>query len=217
MAQNRDTLAPLDHVESGAVLDREAEDGTQWFRLVTPAIDQHGTIIRPEGVRTERFAANPVFLWMHQSGGGFSAPSPDVVIGRVVKWEQSDEAFDILVEFDTSQLATECLRKVRAKLIRMVSIGFRAIKRVDQEIDGRTVPVYEEVELLEASLVIIGSFFRGPGFNFTLPWIDGVFFDINGGRCSVPDYAMPATVKELGQPHRWKGWMLAMDDAKRVA
>lgn len=29
-----------------------------------------------------------------------------------------------------------------------------------------------------AALVIIGSFFRGPGFNFTLPWIDGVFFDL---------------------------------------
>jgi hypothetical protein len=28
-----------------------------------------------------------------------------------------------------------------------------------------------------ATLVIIGSFFRGPGFNFTLPWRDGLFFD----------------------------------------
>jgi menaquinol-cytochrome c reductase cytochrome b/c subunit len=27
-------------------------------------------------------------------------------------------------------------------------------------------------------LVIIGSFFRGPGFNFTLPWRDGLFFDL---------------------------------------
>ncbi len=29
-----------------------------------------------------------------------------------------------------------------------------------------------------ATLVIIGSFFRGPGFNFTFPWADGVFFDL---------------------------------------
>ena len=29
-----------------------------------------------------------------------------------------------------------------------------------------------------AVLVIIGSFFRGPGFNFTLPWKDGVFFEL---------------------------------------
>ncbi|MGI9032564.1 MAG: menaquinol-cytochrome c reductase cytochrome b subunit [Acidimicrobiales bacterium] len=29
-----------------------------------------------------------------------------------------------------------------------------------------------------AVLVIIGSFFRGPGQNFTFPWRDGVFFDL---------------------------------------
>ena len=29
-----------------------------------------------------------------------------------------------------------------------------------------------------AVLVIIGSFFRGPGFNFVFPWVDGIFFDL---------------------------------------
>ena len=29
-----------------------------------------------------------------------------------------------------------------------------------------------------AVLVLIGSFFRGPGFNFTFPWRDGIFFDL---------------------------------------
>ncbi len=32
--------------------------------------------------------------------------------------------------------------------------------------------------MMWASLVIIGSFFRGPGFNFTYPWKDGIFFDL---------------------------------------
>lgn len=32
--------------------------------------------------------------------------------------------------------------------------------------------------LFWAVLVIIGSFFRGPGFNFTFPWRDGIFFDL---------------------------------------
>ncbi|MGH3442218.1 MAG: menaquinol-cytochrome c reductase cytochrome b subunit, partial [Nitriliruptorales bacterium] len=27
-------------------------------------------------------------------------------------------------------------------------------------------------------LVIFGSFFRGPGFNFVWPWLDGLFFDL---------------------------------------
>jgi menaquinol-cytochrome c reductase cytochrome b/c subunit len=25
---------------------------------------------------------------------------------------------------------------------------------------------------------MIGSFFRGPGFNFVLPWVDGLFFEL---------------------------------------
>jgi len=29
-----------------------------------------------------------------------------------------------------------------------------------------------------AVLVIIGSFFRGPGFNFVFPWNNGIFFDL---------------------------------------
>lgn len=29
-----------------------------------------------------------------------------------------------------------------------------------------------------AVLVMLGSFFRGPGFNFILPWRDGLFFDL---------------------------------------
>jgi hypothetical protein len=32
--------------------------------------------------------------------------------------------------------------------------------------------------MLWAVLVIIGSFFRGPGFNFTFPWKDGIFFEL---------------------------------------
>jgi len=29
-----------------------------------------------------------------------------------------------------------------------------------------------------AVLVVIGSFFRGPGFNFVLPWVEGLFFEL---------------------------------------
>jgi hypothetical protein len=29
-----------------------------------------------------------------------------------------------------------------------------------------------------AVLVLIGSFFRGPGFNFVFPWVEGIFFDL---------------------------------------
>lgn len=29
-----------------------------------------------------------------------------------------------------------------------------------------------------ALLTLIGSFFRGPGFNWVWPWVDGLFFEI---------------------------------------
>jgi quinol-cytochrome oxidoreductase complex cytochrome b subunit len=32
--------------------------------------------------------------------------------------------------------------------------------------------------MMWAVLVIIGSFFRGPGFNFVMPWNDGIFFEL---------------------------------------
>jgi hypothetical protein len=32
--------------------------------------------------------------------------------------------------------------------------------------------------LMWAVLVMLGSFFRGPGFNFILPWKDGIFFEL---------------------------------------
>jgi len=32
--------------------------------------------------------------------------------------------------------------------------------------------------MLWSVLVIIGSFFRGPGFNFVFPWNDGIFFEL---------------------------------------
>ena len=32
--------------------------------------------------------------------------------------------------------------------------------------------------MMWAVLVIIGSFFRGPGFNFSMPWNDGIFFEL---------------------------------------
>ena len=37
---------------------------------------------------------------------------------------------------------------------------------------------YGQVALPILLVLIIGSFFRGPGFNFTLPWRDGIFFEL---------------------------------------
>ncbi len=40
------------------------------------------------------------------------------------------------------------------------------------------IAIFTLFVMLWAVLVIIGSFFRGPGFNFTFPWNDGIFFEL---------------------------------------
>ena len=40
------------------------------------------------------------------------------------------------------------------------------------------IAVFTMFIMLWAVLVIIGSFFRGAGFNFTVPWNDGIFFEL---------------------------------------
>ena len=40
------------------------------------------------------------------------------------------------------------------------------------------ISIFTLFVMLWAVLVIIGSFFRGPGFNFVFPWNDGVFFEL---------------------------------------
>ena len=40
------------------------------------------------------------------------------------------------------------------------------------------IALFTIVIMMWAVLVIIGSFFRGPGFNFVFPWKDGIFFEL---------------------------------------
>jgi hypothetical protein len=40
------------------------------------------------------------------------------------------------------------------------------------------ISIFTLFMLMWAVLVIIGSFFRGPGFNFVFPWKDGIFFEL---------------------------------------
>ena len=155
--------APKTLRRDAGLLRRDTTAGARraTFRLVTPTIDRHGTIIEPAGVKLDahKRAGSP-FLWMHQSGDGFTAPPPDVVIGKVAEYLQTPQAVDITVEFDDDGpqgLATRCWEKVQAGLIRMVSIGCAVLKSETRTVNGRPVEVYTETELWEASLVIIGS------------------------------------------------------------
>lgn len=139
---------------NAALLHRDAAGARRaTFRLVTPEIARDGMILLPEGVQLDahKLAGSP-FIWGHDQS------APDNAIGRVADYTQSSAALDITVEFDDDGgLASKCWAKVQAGLIRSVSIGAAPLASETRQINGRPVLVITRSELLEASLVIVGS------------------------------------------------------------
>jgi len=128
------------------------------FRASTPTLDRHGTVIRSEGIDTTRFDRNPIFLWSHDGYNSmFGGPSLDSVIGKVTAHRKTKQAFDIDVQFAEHETAQKAFELVKSGFLSAVSIGFVPLKSHEEEINGRSVPVYDAVELLEVSLVSIPS------------------------------------------------------------
>lgn len=150
---------------SAAQLDREAGDRRIWFRLVTPEPDRDRTITLPEGVRMDRFMRNPVFCWNHpistKDGSEPPPAPPEAVIGRVVSYEQSAAALDILVDFAPEAVnpqAEVCYQMVRAGYLGAVSYCGPEMRREDRTYgEAGVIPTIVESELWEASLVIVPS------------------------------------------------------------
>lgn len=149
--------------QTAGVLRREDEsrEDVTWFRASTPDVDRHGTIIKPNGIKTETFDTNPVFMWGHDAYGGPSgSPALENVLGRVVKYKRSEEAFDVAVRWATEEenpRAQMAKNMVRGGILNAVSIGFipNENRITTKSIEGNDIPVYEETELVEVSLVPI--------------------------------------------------------------
>lgn len=121
---------------------------------VLPALDAHGTVVPASGLRLERFLANPVFCWMHRTNDTETrSADPDDVIGVVTDLRVEGDRLLFSVVFGTHDLADRCFRAVVEKRINACSISFNPIR---QHGEGDAV-VVDEAELLEISLVILGS------------------------------------------------------------
>ena len=130
------------------------------FRASTFAKDRHHTRIKPDGINTDNFTRNPVFLWGHDGYGGWSVPQMENVIGRVIATRKSTDAFDIDVEFAEESVNPKgamAHRMTKAGLLSTVSIGFipTEVKVITE--GSSEVPIIEKAELLEVSLVPIPS------------------------------------------------------------
>lgn len=151
----------MDRIEQKAeIVVREGDEGVTWFRASTNDIDRHGTIINPMGIKTDNYDRNPVFVWGHDAYGGNSPPALENVLGRVVEYTKSDDAFDIGVRWATeaeNPRATMAKNMVRGGILNAVSIGFipNQDKIATKDVDGKDIPVYDETELVEVSLVTV--------------------------------------------------------------
>lgn len=143
----------------GAVLSA-GDDRRVRFLASSGAVDRHGTIIVPGGIRCENYDRNPVFAWAHQTGGWQRCEVEDV-LGRVVAHEVTARGFEVVVEFAEASInpkAERAYRAVQAGLLGAVSIGFAPIKvHWEERPGGGEFLVHDEVDLLEVSLVIVGS------------------------------------------------------------
>jgi menaquinol-cytochrome c reductase cytochrome b/c subunit len=66
----------------------------------------------------------------------------------------------------------------------LILVGLAAVPYVDRNPSIKpgdrklAITAFTMLFMFGATLTIIGSFFRGPGFNWTWPWSQGIFFDL---------------------------------------
>lgn len=114
----------------------------------TPSEDAYNEILEQKW-DLKRFAANPVFLFMHDH---------DDVIGHAENVRVEDGVLKARLVFATEEvceLAEKVWRKVKAKLLRGISVGFKTRSYRWESINERDVLVLSDNELFEISIVSI--------------------------------------------------------------
>jgi HK97 family phage prohead protease len=118
-------------------------------------LDADSERILPQGIKLERFLANPVILAAHKHRLDDGRPP---VIGKAAKVWVDKVGLWVIIEFAKTALAEEYWQLYRDGYMKAVSIGFIDIRGHNViESDGRHVRIWDETELLELSCVAIGS------------------------------------------------------------
>lgn len=117
----------------------------------TDDVDGHGTILR-QNWRLERFAANPVVLYSHDSR--------DLPIGTASEVGVVDGKLRAKITFSSEELnpkAEQIWRNVKAKVLRGISVGFMPHTVTFEREDDREFVVLDDNELMEISVCPVPS------------------------------------------------------------
>lgn len=129
------------------------------YRASTASIDRHQTIVKPKGLKIDKYLMNPIFLWAHDGYRGLFGGPPKVenTIGRVENIERTEEYLDhdALYAVKENPNAHLAYHLALGKFLNAVSIGFKPLKYHKEAIDGGEILVFDEGELLEISQVPI--------------------------------------------------------------
>lgn len=123
---------------SSADLDRDGE------RVLPTAFKKHLSV----------FLSNPVILAAHQHRLEDGSPS---VVGRAEKVWIENTGLWCIIKFAETDLAEKFWQLYRDGFMKAVSIGFAPIAWHDSNENGKSVRIFEEVELYEISLVAVPS------------------------------------------------------------
>jgi len=151
-----ESVLPADNYRSTSTDFRQADDETYTFEINNDEIDRHRTIIEPEGLRVEHFRDdNPVVLWQH----GIDPMRGELPIGRVeqLNYNESRNAWIARIRFNEDDFSQRIRQMVDDGYLNMSSIQFDPNGSEMREEDGDRVRVYTDAELLEVSIVSIGS------------------------------------------------------------
>lgn len=141
----------MSHAYARARIDRDVttEGGPIRFVAATEGRKDDNVDLRMSGALLDRFRANPVVLYGHQSFGRDTLP-----IGRAVETAATESRLLIDVEFDQADdFAARVERKYRDGFLSAVSIGFSVTKWEGGQGSVWAGGVAEEWELLELSAV----------------------------------------------------------------
>jgi len=129
------------------------------FIVSDESVNSYGYRVLTEGIDTLQFARNPVMLYMHRRNAADTNATG--VIGRWENIRKEGGALKADAVFDESDAFAQSIKKKVAQgFLRMASIGILPLSQSDEKkhlLQGQTRPTVTESELLEISIVDMGS------------------------------------------------------------
>ena len=137
------------------------DDNISTVFFTTEEIDRHGTIVRTKGIDTKEYMRNPVVLWQHGNDpmrGRLPIAKTETIIEKQVRrGDKMVPGMLARIKWYDDEFSQKVRAMVKDGFLNMASMGWKPT-RIDYMEDGdRQIPVFEESEMTEFSIVDIGS------------------------------------------------------------